>query len=52
MEKKNIFKAIVGGAAVIGGGIAIAKALFNKKHDEEVSDPEVETDEVVETEEE
>ena len=53
MEKKNIFKAILGGAAVIGGGVAIVKALFGKKETEEdeACDLEVEADEVYDEEE-
>lgn len=34
MEKKNIVKAILGGAAVIVGGAAIVKSLFGKKETE------------------
>lgn len=46
MKKGNILKGILGGLAVVGGGLAIAKAFAGKKDDEEVLDQDVEADEV------
>lgn len=46
MKKSNILKGILGGLAVVGGGVAIAKAFLGKNNNEEVQDSDVEAEEV------